>query len=50
MMPQLLFERAGMELVRIALRSAVITWMLLGTVYFMIGNMIRRNLTEREKQ
>ncbi|MBQ8619892.1 MAG: DUF1461 domain-containing protein [Clostridia bacterium] len=50
MMPQLLFERAGIELVRLALSSGVITWALLGTVYFMVGNMIRRNLTEREKQ
>lgn len=50
MMPQLLFERAGMELARLAMRSAVITWMLLCAVYFCVGNMIRRNLTEREKQ
>ena len=49
MMPQLLFERAGMMLARFALRSAVITWALLGAVYFSVGNMIRRNLTEREK-
>lgn len=50
MMPQLLFERAGVELAYLALRSAAITCALLGAVYLMVGNMIRRNLTEREKQ
>ena len=48
MMPQLLFERAGMELVRLALQSFMITWVLLMAVYFIVGNMIRRQLTEKE--
>ena len=48
LMPQLLFERAGMELVRLALQSFVITSALLIAVYFMIGNMIRRQLTKKD--
>ena len=50
MMPQRLFERAGMELAYLALKSIVITWVLLCMVYMLVGGMIRRNLTEREKQ
>lgn len=48
LMPQLLFERAGMELVRLALQSFMITWVLLMAVYFIVGNMIRRQLTRNE--
>jgi len=45
MMPQLLFERAGLEVVRLALQSFLITWMLLMAVYFIVGGMIRRQMT-----
>ena len=47
MMPQLLFERAGRELVRLALQSFLITWMLLMAVYFIVGGMIRRQMTRK---
>lgn len=47
MMPQLLFERAGMELVRLALQSFMITWILLCAVYLIVGGMIHRQLTEK---
>ncbi|MBR5288510.1 MAG: DUF1461 domain-containing protein [Clostridia bacterium] len=45
LMPQLLFERAGMELVRLALQSFMITWALLMAVYFIVGSMIGRQIT-----
>ena len=48
LMPQLLFERAGMELVRLALQSFVITSALLMAVYFIVGGMIRRHLTKND--
>ena len=44
-MPQLLFERAGMALVRLALQGFMITCVLLMAVYFIIGNMISRQVT-----
>lgn len=50
MMPQMLFERAGMEIARLALRGAMITWVHLCVIYILVGNMVRRNLTEREKK
>ena len=46
MMPQLLFVRAGQELVRLALQSFLITDILLMLVYMLVGGMIRRQLTE----
>lgn len=49
MMPQLLFERAGMELVRLALQSFMITWILLCAVYLIVGGMIHRQLTEKNQ-
>jgi len=49
MMPQLLFERAGMELVRMALQSFMITWMLLLAVYGLVNSMIRRQLTHKNQ-
>lgn len=49
MMPQLLFERAGMEVVRLAVRSFMITWILLCAVYLIVGGMIRRQLSERKE-
>ncbi len=48
MMPQLLFERAGMELVRLSVQSFMITWILLMLVYMIVGGMIRRQLSERK--
>lgn len=47
MMPQLFFERAGLEVVRLAVRSFVITWILLMAVWLIVGGMIRRQLTEK---
>ena len=48
MMPQLLFERAGKEVVRLALQSFLITDILLMMVYTIVGGMIRRQLSERK--
>lgn len=48
MMPQLLFERAGLELLRLALQSFLITDILLMLVYMIVGGIIRRQLSERK--
>ena len=50
MMPQLLFERAAMDVAVKAMQMLLIMWILLCAVYWIVGGMIRRNLTEREKQ
>lgn len=50
MMPQLLFERAAMDVAVKAMQMLLIMWILLCAVYLIVGGMIRRNLTEREKQ
>lgn len=50
MMPQLLFERAAKDVLSKALQTFVIVATMLCAVYFIVGGMIRRNLTEREKQ
>ncbi len=53
MMPQLLFERAGMEAVRLALRSFAVTMAMLLAVAVIVGGMIRRQLSrgaQEEKQ
>lgn len=47
MMPQRLFERAGMELVRLALMSFAVTNILLILVYTLVGGMIRRQMTQK---
>jgi len=49
LMPQILFERAGMELVRLALRSCMVTWILLMLVYVLVGGIIRRQLAEKNQ-
>lgn len=49
MMPQLFFERAGLEVVRLALQSFLITDILLMLVYTMVGGMIRRQLTQKNR-
>ncbi len=46
MMPQLLFVRAGQEVVSLALQGFLITDILLMLVYMLVGGMIRRQLTE----
>lgn len=50
MMPQLLFERAAMDVVPKALQTFLIVWIMQCAVYGIVGGLIRRNLTEREKQ
>ena len=50
MMPQLLFERAAMDAAVKAIQTFMIVYILLLAIYWIVGNMIRRNLTEREKQ
>ena len=50
MMPQLLFERAAMDVATKALQTFMIVWILLCAVYLIVGGMVRRNLTERDKQ
>lgn len=50
MMPQLLFERAAMDVAAKALQTFMIVYIMLCAVYFIVGGMIRRNLTERENQ
>lgn len=47
MMPQKLFERAFREVVRVALQSFLITWILLLAVYGLVSSMIRRQLTHK---
>ena len=48
MMPQLLFERAAMDVAVKALQTFMIVWIMQCAVYLIVGGMIRRNLTERE--
>lgn len=48
MMPQLLFERAAMDVVSLAIRSFLLTWAMLCAVYLIVGGMIWRQLTERK--
>ena len=48
MMPQLLFERAAADTAAAALRLFVIVCAMLCAVCFIVGGVIRRNLTERE--
>ena len=50
MMPQLLFERAAADVAAQALRTIAVVWGMLLAVYFLVGGMIRRNLTQRDKQ
>lgn len=47
MMPQLLFERAAEQMVMLAVRSLVITWVMLCVVYMIVGGMIKRHLSEK---
>lgn len=47
MMPQLLFERAGMKVVSMALQNFLITDILLMLVYTLVSGMIRRHLSEK---
>jgi len=49
MMPQLLFERAAKGVVTGALQTFMIVYIMLSAVYFIVGGLIRRNLTERGK-
>ena len=50
MMPQQLFERAAKDAAMQAAGTFAVVWALLCAVYRIVGGMIRRNLTEREKQ
>lgn len=50
MMPQQLFERAAKDAAIRAAGTFAVVWALLCAVYRIVGGMIRRNLTEREKQ
>ena len=50
MMPQQLFERAAKDAAIQAAGTFAIVWALLCALYRIVGGMIRRNLTEREKQ
>lgn len=50
MMPQLLFERAAMDVTAKALQTFMIVWIMQCMVYGVVGGMIRRQLTERDKQ
>ena len=47
MMPQLLFERAAGDVLRRGAVSFVVTAVMLGAVYVLVGGMIRRQLTEK---
>lgn len=47
MMPQLLFERAGMALVRQAAGSFAVTMALLTAVYLLVSGMIKRQLAQK---
>lgn len=48
MMPQLLFERAAMDVCLKAVVSFAVTAAMIGVVYAVFGGMIRRHLTERD--
>lgn len=50
MMPQALFEQAATDVAIQVLRTFLIVGILVCAVYLIVGGMIRRNLTEREKQ
>lgn len=50
MMPQPLFERAAAEVAQRALGTFAVTLVMLAAIYGIFDNMIRRHLTEREKQ
>ena len=49
MMPQLLFERAAKDVAAKALQTFMIMWVMQCAIYFLVGGMIRRSLTERDK-
>ena len=49
MMPQLLFERAAKDVAAKALQIFMIMWVMQCAIYFLVGGMIRRSLTERDK-
>ena len=48
MMPQLLFERAAMDVVKKGTAAFAVTGAMLAVVYAVFGGMIRRHLTERK--